>query len=89
VINGPGWTAGVEAETHVRDIQAVARRLALKRRDGALDAVVLVLRDSRHHRRLVRMHADALAASFPIPGRRALRRLATGASPGGSAVVLV
>jgi hypothetical protein len=34
VVSGAGWTIGVEAETHVRDLQALERRLALKQRDG-------------------------------------------------------
>jgi transcriptional regulator with XRE-family HTH domain len=33
------WQMGVEAETRPRDLQALERRLALKERDGGVDAV--------------------------------------------------
>jgi transcriptional regulator with XRE-family HTH domain len=44
---GPGWRHGYEAETRPRDRQALERRLALKARDGDVDAVSLLLADSR------------------------------------------
>lgn len=80
---------GVEAETRIRDLQALLRRIALKRRDGALEDVILLLADTRHHRRIVRAHADDLAFDYPVPGRLALQRLAAGAHPGGGAVLLL
>ena len=89
VISGRGWLAGVEAETHVRDVQALVRRIALKRRDGDVEGgVVLVLNDSRHHRDLMRANDPSLAASFPTNARLALKRLARGEAPG-DAIVLV
>ncbi len=88
-VTGSSWRIGLEAETRPRDLQAIKRRLALKQRDGGVDAVLLVLLDSRHNRDLVRADADALAEQFPVPGRRALELLAAGAAPGGSAIVLL
>lgn len=88
-IRGVGWLVGVEAETRPRDLQALKRRLALKARDGGVDAVLLVLLDSRHNRQLVRAEADDLAGSFPLPGRRALELLAAGVAPGANALVLL
>lgn len=88
VIGGQGWQAGVEAETNVRDVQALIRRLALKRRDGEVNSVVLVLNDSRHHRELMRSSDSSLRAAFPVGPRQALRRLARGESPGDSIVLL-
>lgn len=88
-IRGSNWIVGVEAETRPRDLQALARRLALKARDGRVDAVLLVLLDSHHNRALVREHRPALAEMFPVPGRRAMELLGAGVAPGGSAIVLL
>lgn len=80
---------GVEAETRVRDGQGLERRLALKRRDGEVDHVILLLADTRHNRDFVHAHGDALRASFPLDGRIALRRLAAPDDPEGSAIILL
>lgn len=87
-VRSPRWTVGVEAETRPRDVQALKRRLQGKARDSAVDGVVLVLLDSRHNRDFVRLDADGLAESFPVPGARALDLLAAGVMPG-SAIVLL
>ncbi|HUQ44890.1 MAG TPA: hypothetical protein VM451_10860, partial [Candidatus Limnocylindria bacterium] len=61
VVSGRGWRAGIEAETNVRDVQALLRRLELKRRDGdIIGGLVLALSDTRHHRELVRTAAVTL-----------------------------
>ena len=83
------WLVGVEAETGPRDTQALRRRLALKQRDGRVDALLLVLLDSRHNRAMIRADADTLAGQFPVPGRRALDLLGAGAAPGGNAIVFL
>jgi len=41
VIRGNGFMVGVEAETRLHDVQALGRRLAFKRRDGAVDGLIL------------------------------------------------
>jgi hypothetical protein len=38
-----GLRIGVEAETRARDRQELQRRVALKRRDGGVDRVILLL----------------------------------------------
>jgi transcriptional regulator with XRE-family HTH domain len=86
---GVGWRVGVEAETRPRDIQALKRRVLLKARDGEVDAVMLVLLDSRYNRQLLRADADGLASSFPTPGARALELLGAGVFPGGHALVVL
>ena len=43
-------------------------RIALKKRDGFVDRVVLELADTRHNRWLIRHLGDALRASFPSRG---------------------
>lgn len=80
---------GIEAETRLRDLQAVERRTALKERDGGMDRVVLLVANTRHNREVVGAHSDALSARFPIPGPRALELLRAGADPGGNALILL
>ncbi len=80
---------GIEAETRGRDAQALQRRLALKRRDGGVDHVVLLLSDTRHNRAFVRALGAGFLADFPVPGRLALERLRAGQDPGGSSIILL
>jgi transcriptional regulator with XRE-family HTH domain len=80
----------VEAETRVRDVQALQRRVALKRRDDpSISGVVLLLADTRHNRNLLRMHGEALRADFPEPASDLLRALGEGCVPDGSGVLLL
>ena len=84
-----GVLIGVEAETRVRDAQSLHRRLALKRRDGRVDHLILLLADTRHNRAFVRAAGEGLQADFPVPGPAALARLAAGEDPGGSSIILL
>jgi transcriptional regulator with XRE-family HTH domain len=86
-IDGPGWSVRLDAETHIGDLQAVQRRVALKQRDGRVGCVILLLAETRHHAVLLRLAGDGLAAEFPVPARQALRALAAGRSPGGNALI--
>jgi transcriptional regulator with XRE-family HTH domain len=80
----------VEAETRPRDVQALQRHLALKRRDDpGIAAVVLVLADTRHNRELLRDHGDALRTDLPMGSVAVLEALGMGRQPGGSGLVLV
>lgn len=79
----------VEAETRPRDVQALQRRLAAKRRDDLEVAnVVLLLSDTRHNRELMKEHGQALRADLPLLGRAIIEALSQGRDPGGSGVVL-
>ena len=80
---------GVEAETRPRDFQELARRLALKERDGRVDRVVLLLLDSRSNRQALRTPNPLVGARFPIHGPTALERLRDGQDPGGNAIILL
>jgi transcriptional regulator with XRE-family HTH domain len=89
VIHGPSWSVGIEAETNLRDVQALLRRLALKKRDGDVaGGVILALSDSRHHRAVVRAAGPALRDAFPVDARKALARLGRGEAPGDAIVLL-
>jgi transcriptional regulator with XRE-family HTH domain len=80
----------VEAETRPRDVQALQRRLAAKRRDDpGVSSVVLLLANTRHNRTLMKEQEAALRADLPLPAQSMLRALAEGRDPGGSGVVLV
>jgi transcriptional regulator with XRE-family HTH domain len=81
--------AGVEAESHIHDWQALERRISLRQRDTGMEIVILVLADTRHNRAVLRELGPALTANFPEPGGTALRELRRGQLPKGSTIVLV
>jgi hypothetical protein len=89
MLSTPKWTAGIEAETALTDIQALDRRLALKERDGATTTTFLLLLDSRRNRAALRIGGDVLRLRFPIESRVALKALAAGLDPGGNALILL
>ena len=89
VIDGPSWSLPVEAESRVRDTQALRRRLALKVRDAAVDRMLLVISDTRHNRAAMRLAAPDFAEAFPIRSSSALRALQRGEPPPGSAIVFL
>ncbi len=88
-VDGPDWSLRVEAETRVRDVQALERKLTLKQRDGGVDVVILLLNDTRHHRDLLTSDGAGLRERFPISARNALRALGRGEDPGGNSLVLL
>jgi transcriptional regulator with XRE-family HTH domain len=89
VIDGPGWSLPVEAETRLRDTQALRRKLALKCSDAGAPSMLLVLADTRHNRHVLRQTRAEFAEAFPVPGREALTSLRAGRRPRGGAIVLV
>ena len=88
-VGGIDWRYGVEVELNPFDGQALLRRLAIKRRDGGVDGVLLVLPDTRQTRLFRREYTALLAADYPVTSSEALGRLAAGQNPGGSAVVVL
>jgi len=88
VIAGPGWRIAVEAETVLADIQAVERRLELKRRDGGVDHLILLVADTPRNRR-ARAAASALFAGLTGATRDVLRALRSGRDPGTSATLFL
>jgi len=88
VIDGPGWRVAVEAETRLRDVQALARRIGLKQRDDRTDVVILLVADTRNNRHVLRLATPDLAATFPTSGRASVHALSEGRQPAGSAIVL-
>jgi transcriptional regulator with XRE-family HTH domain len=89
MILGADWRFGVEAETAPRDGQALARRLALKLRDGGVEGLILVVRDTHRSRAFVeetRMHFSDL---LPVHARVALASLRAGRRPEGNALIVL
>lgn len=71
----------VEAETRLRDVQALLRKIALKQRDDGAAVVLLLLNDTPWNRSAVRAHPDALATAFPTEPRVVLRAIRVGRRP--------
>jgi transcriptional regulator with XRE-family HTH domain len=88
-IDGPGWTARLDAETRLGDVQALQRRIALKQRDGRVSCVILLVSRTRHNREVIRAAEASLRAQFPISPRLALQRLGRGESPRGNSMILL
>lgn len=84
-----GLAIGVEAEARIRDAQAVDRRCALKRRDGGVDIMILLVADTRANRQMLALHREALRASFPLDTRVVLDALRAGRAPAASGIVLL
>ncbi len=89
LVSLPSMRIGVEAETKVRDAQELQRRLSLKRRDGGVDHLILLLANTRHNRAFLRMAGRGFLADFPVPGATALARLSAAEDPLGSSIVLL
>ena len=79
----------VEAETRMRDIQAIDRRCALKLRDSPFDRMVLLVADTANNRTILQQYREQLRASFPLDTRAALRALRAGRTPETSAIVIL
>lgn len=79
---------GVEAETNLHDLQALERDINSKRTDGNLERMVLLVRDSKRNRGILRA-ANALRRSFPLETRAVLAALARGRDPGADGIVVL
>lgn len=89
VLTGAGVRIAVEAETRLRDLQALHRELELKLRDGDVDRLILLIAASRGNRTLVREHGATLRTLCPLPPRRVLLALQAGRDPGANGIVLL
>lgn len=89
MLRGAGWRLAVEGESRLGDIQAVERRIALKRRDDNNVDVVLLVNDTRHNRQVLATEREALRAMFPLDTRAVLAALRAGRHPGASGIVVL
>lgn len=88
VIRGDDWTLAVEAETVLDDLQALERRLTLKRRDGGVDHLVLLVADTHRNRRALSAAPGAFA-DLPLGTRAVLAALRAGRRPDGDGIVIL
>lgn len=89
VVTVDGDDLAVEAETRLRDIQTLDRRCALKRRDGGIDRMVLLVADTANNRAVLDIHREDLRANFPLDGRQILPLLKAGRTPSASGIVVL
>jgi len=85
----PPHLVGVDIETRVTDIQALTRRTRIRERDGGVDAIVLVLADSAHNRRIADELRVNLGRAYATSPRSILRSLRSGERLVGGGVVLL
>jgi transcriptional regulator with XRE-family HTH domain len=83
------YLVGVEAETRIRDLQALVRRMKERARDGGADHVVILLSDTATNRRLIREFRDALGPEFNSSPAAILAALRDPAPLPGSGVILL
>lgn len=88
-LDAPGLSIGVDAETRLRDIQAIDRRVMLKLRDSSVTRAIILVASTRGNRATLREYAGSLSANYPIAPHRALDALRRGRDPGGNAVVML
>jgi hypothetical protein len=84
-----GVVIAIEAEMRLADIQALDRRIALKRRDSGVDLVILLVADTVGNRRALGAHRESLRASFPLDTRAVLAALRDGRPPTSSGIVVL
>jgi transcriptional regulator with XRE-family HTH domain len=82
-------SVGIEAEVRLRDLQAIERRVLLKKRDGRLDAVILLVSDTRANRAVLADHREELRASFPLDARAILAAMSLRQAPAGDGLLLL
>lgn len=80
---------GVEAETRLRDFQAVDRRTMLKARDSGMAFTILLIAATRTNRVILREAGGLASINYPISSSDALASLQAGRDPGGNSIVLL
>lgn len=89
VLSRPRCRIGVDAESRVRDAQAVDRRVMLKWRDSGLDRAMILVPDTRSNRTVLREAGPLLEGNYPVPSAVALAALQAGEDPGGNAIIVL
>jgi transcriptional regulator with XRE-family HTH domain len=79
----------VEGETRFRDAQAVQRRIALKKRDGGIDRVILLISDTRPNRAALEAAREDMRSQFPLDSRAVLAAIRADRSPHADGIVLL
>lgn len=80
----------IEAETRIRDAQAVARRTLTKLRDDpTVSHVILLVADTNANRRAIEAATPLLRAEFPLDSRAAFRAVGRGEPLAANAIVFL
>ena len=85
----PRHLVGVDIETRVHHVQALVRRTRGREPDGEVDAIVIVLSDSAHNRRLAGELRASLGPQYSTSPRAILKDLRSGERLVGGGVVLI
>lgn len=88
LILGHNARTAVEMEARIRDMQAMTRRHAIKRRDDPVDSFLLVVADTRTNRGVLREYPELLVELPRLKSSRVLAQLRAGRHPP-SGVILV
>jgi transcriptional regulator with XRE-family HTH domain len=84
-----GLRIACDAETRLRDLQALDRRLSLKQRDSGFERIILLVADTRSNRAVIREQVGWVRDRFPVPSRRCLELLEAAIEPDADSLVLV
>jgi transcriptional regulator with XRE-family HTH domain len=87
-LTGTAGRIHVEVEVNLIDIQALERRMALKRRDGTPGTLILIVHATRCNRQVLREAGATLLEAFPLRTRSALLALACGQDPGDATILV-
>jgi transcriptional regulator with XRE-family HTH domain len=83
----PRLDVAFELESRLTDAQATVRRMELKRRDGGVGVMILVLADTHFNREAVAAGAAWLLPSYPHSARAVLSALRAGRDPPGNGII--
>ena len=86
---GTSFRAGVEAESRLRELEELVRRIRQREVHGQADAILIVLSDSAHNRLNVGALRTALGVDYQTPPRQLLTALRTGTPLPGSGLLLI
>ena len=89
VLTMPGCRCAIEFVSRLHDSQAQLRELHLKLRDGAVDRMVIVVKDTRTNRRAVALVVDLVRATFPLGPRAVWAALSAGRAPSANGIVFL
>ena len=88
VLYGRGARTAVELEMRIRDVQALLRRMDLKRRDDPTDGFLLLVADTRNNRRLLAEFSEVFVG-LPRLRPGAVRAALAGGHHPGTGILLV
>jgi transcriptional regulator with XRE-family HTH domain len=88
LLEGKG-SIGVDAETRLHDLQALQPRCESTWRDSGVDRVVLLVAATRHNRRVLAEHREALRSTFPADTTEVMAALRAGRLPASNGIVVL